>query len=123
MARSHETGLQRDAVGLMSVLFMSVTNMAPGAAVAFDLGRAQRDDAGVRSGRKTRRFERAQRAIAGRQATPSAPSRNRSIGAVENVEAGKLVEADHEIKAALRRCGEIRREAQVAAVIGPGPVR
>lgn len=35
MARSHETGLQRDAVGLMSVLFMSVTNMAPGAAVAF----------------------------------------------------------------------------------------
>jgi amino acid transporter len=37
MARSHGTGLQRDAVGLMSVLFMSVTNMAPGAAVAFSI--------------------------------------------------------------------------------------
>lgn len=37
MAISRETGLQRDAVGLMSVLFMSVTNMAPGAAVAFSI--------------------------------------------------------------------------------------
>jgi amino acid transporter len=37
MARAHGTGLQRDAVGLMSVLFMSVTYMAPGAAVAFSI--------------------------------------------------------------------------------------
>jgi amino acid transporter len=37
MARPHGTGLQRDAVGLMSVLFMSVTNMAPAAAVAFSI--------------------------------------------------------------------------------------
>jgi hypothetical protein len=37
MARTSGTGLQRDAVGLMSVLFMSVTNMAPGAAVAFSI--------------------------------------------------------------------------------------
>ncbi len=37
MARSHGAGLQRDAVGLMSVLFMSVTNMAPAAAVAFSI--------------------------------------------------------------------------------------
>jgi hypothetical protein len=39
MTRSNETGLQRDAAGLMSVLFMSVTNMAPGAAVAFSARR------------------------------------------------------------------------------------
>lgn len=37
MAKSDQTGLQRDAVGLMSVLFISVTNMAPGAAVAFSI--------------------------------------------------------------------------------------
>jgi amino acid transporter len=41
MARSPEpqtgSGLQRDAVGLTSVLFMSVTNMAPAAAVAFSI--------------------------------------------------------------------------------------
>lgn len=37
MTRSPGTGLQRNAVGLMSVLFMSVTNMAPGAAVAFSI--------------------------------------------------------------------------------------
>jgi hypothetical protein len=37
MARSHGAGLQRDAVGLTSVLFMSVTNIAPAAAVAFSI--------------------------------------------------------------------------------------
>ena len=37
MARSPATGLQQDAVGLTSVLFMAVTNMAPGAAVAFSI--------------------------------------------------------------------------------------
>lgn len=37
MARSSGSGLQRDAVGLMAVLFTSVTNMAPGAAVAFSI--------------------------------------------------------------------------------------
>ena len=36
MARAHGTGLQRDAVGLMSVL-LSVTYMAPGAAVTFSI--------------------------------------------------------------------------------------
>ena len=30
-------GLHRDAVGLVSVLFQSVANMAPGAAVAFSI--------------------------------------------------------------------------------------
>lgn len=37
MARVQENGLQRNAVGLTSVLFMSVTNMAPAAAVAFSI--------------------------------------------------------------------------------------
>lgn len=37
MVSSHKAGLQRDAVGLTSVLFMSVTNMAPAAAVAFSI--------------------------------------------------------------------------------------
>jgi hypothetical protein len=53
MARPSGTGLQRDSVGLTSVLFMSVTNMAPGAAVAFSIlfaagrdVRLQRTDAG-----------------------------------------------------------------------------
>lgn len=31
------TGLQRNAIGLTSVLFMSVTNMAPAASVAFSI--------------------------------------------------------------------------------------
>jgi hypothetical protein len=37
VAKDHGPGLQRNAVGLTSVLFMSVTNMAPGAAVAFSI--------------------------------------------------------------------------------------
>jgi amino acid transporter len=37
MTSSHTPGLQRGAVGLTSVLFMSVTNMAPAAAVAFSI--------------------------------------------------------------------------------------
>jgi hypothetical protein len=43
MASSGETGLQRNAVGLSPVLFMSVTTMAPGAAVAFSILFAVRD--------------------------------------------------------------------------------
>ncbi len=37
MTGPRQGGLQRDAVGLTSVLFMSVTDMAPAAAVAFSI--------------------------------------------------------------------------------------
>src|SRR5262249_11943054 len=73
---------QRDALGFG----------VPGAAIAFDLRRAERDDPRMLSGREARAFERTQHAVARGEPAPSGPRRDRRVGAIDEIEPGKLVE-------------------------------